>query len=751
MLGDSESDSLAGCPHGRLQCPAHRFMARDIFAASATLTQSLALHGLETNARDGQCPAVKLSFARNMSLQKGRRADGYRGDVRCWTPANTKKLWIARTAGEVAVLRTRWALRDFCCSLGRTSSCWQGTLTFKRCCTETRATSSSLWNTQEKEASCWPSPTITRTCCGLRLFGLCAALVWRNATWDHLALCCRGEMPDPTRRGEAFLSGCHRRLHFQDITLQLGVRLTGLPRLRPANLGALVEHYHRTGDALVPMLQLQDALTGINIDGLEICAPAMILAKLLEVERDSLSVMPSLTRSRLAALKSFWFSLQREGFGAQALTWVNASSQVPGTSGPLPFAGEVPKHWLNLTAASIYRSFHRIDAQVKQWTSVATLRRRVGFKVNVVMPFCARADGEYLPLLESLILQESLPLTEVVDLYIYDICYAFFDVSSSAYSLENEAEVEIDLSSGSERAGSSHSLVALSSSLLRVAKYFRRAFVIPFHEEIPTGEVSPNLHHVAQHYDDLPDFMMFIHVDVYEHVEVPALVSVLNSFALRLWPRELPFLHLGRRHSGPIDATGRVRSEIRSYCRMRAPREGVQRKTAPSIFRGDSVLERYTVRTPSGWYCQWVELAWELLFHHPPQLPEDDYGGYDYGQFVASREAAKARPKAFWQNGWRALCSSSNYRLLLGTKFLSWKDLTAMERTKEEKFTWFGFHKGLEMAFEHLWHVVFHPEAATWLWPSRLRDPSLPLGLKFAMNGDPTLLRFYRWTPHDPL
>ena len=74
-------------------------------------------------------------------------------------------------------------------------------------------------------------------------------------------------------------------------------------------------------------------------------------------------------------------------------------------------------------------------------------------------------------------------------------------------------------------------------------------------QEIPTGEVSPNLHHVAQHYDDLPaltlalpvrfklmasvlripneDFMMFIHVDVYEHVEVPALVSVLNSFALR--------------------------------------------------------------------------------------------------------------------------------------------------------------------------------------------------------------------------
>ena len=30
----------------------------------------------------------------------------------------------------------------------------------------------------------------------------------------------------------------------------------------------------------------------------------------------------------------------------------------------------------------------------------------------------------------------------------------------------------------------------------------------------------------------------------------------------------------------------------------------------------------------------------------PAELSKDDYGGYDYGQFVASREAAKARPKA---------------------------------------------------------------------------------------------------------
>ena len=36
-----------------------------------------------------------------------------------------------------------------------------------------------------------------------------------------------------------------------------------------------------------------------------------------------------------------------------------------------------------------------------------------------------------------------LSLSQVVDLYIYDICYAFFDVSSSAYSLENEAGANV--------------------------------------------------------------------------------------------------------------------------------------------------------------------------------------------------------------------------------------------------------------------------------------------------------------------
>lgn len=272
--------------------------------------------------------------------------------------------------------------------------------------------------------------------------------------------------------------------------------------------------------------------------------------------------------------------------------------------------------------------------------------------------------------------------------------------------------------------------------------------MVPFFEEMATGEVAPNLHHVARHYDDLPDFMMILHPDAYEHIPILSFVALLNSLALRLFP-DVGFLHLGRRFNGPVDASGRVGSEIQSYCRMRAPSKGSAARR--SVFRGDSFLERYTMRTPSGRYCQWVEVAWELLFDRPPKLPEDDYGGYDFAQYIASRRAAESRPKAFWQNAWRSLCSASNYQLLLGTKFISWKEITSTEGKRRL----YKFHKGLTTAFEHLYHVIFNPRAKTWRWPTRPRNPSLPLGLKLTKGGlgvgNLGQLREYRWAPHQPL
>merc|ERR1712150_203739 len=128
------------------------------------------------------------------------------------------------------------------------------------------------------------------------------------------------------------------------------------------------------------------------------------------------------------------------------------------------------------------------------------------------------------------------------------------------------------------------------------------------------------------------------------------------------------FLNLGQRHNGPVDMAGRVNSEVQSYCAKRHNQHGRTTtgdiQASWSVFRGASTLMRISNRTPSGAYCQWLELAWELLFGTPLRLPEDDYGGYDYGQFVVTREAVQRRPQAFWARAWRALCSQNNYLLL---------------------------------------------------------------------------------------
>ncbi|CAE6966432.1 unnamed protein product [Symbiodinium sp. CCMP2456] len=577
--------------------------------------------------------------------------------------------------------RTSWLFRDVCCSLGRTSPCWYGQLTFQRCCTTKSSALPQggfglpIWDVWDfrKESACWPSPIITSTCCGLTLPQMCASDAWGKNPWALMKSCCKKPglevrthlLPEP------LLKGCHQRLYYEESFLQLQGYCLGVPRLRPDQLGGYVAYYHRTGDALPTMLEIQTGMSHRKVNGLELCPPSMMLANLLQIERDSIFTPPMHTLAALASVKEFWRSLQ--GYFKLA----------PASNGSLPELRAGAGNWLNVTSNSIRESFLRIDSQVRELASLANRRKKHGFNVNLVMPVCGDHDMEHLDTMERSVLQETRPLNDVIDLYIYDVCFRFCE--SAAYGPENDVEVELDLRTGSELPGSAFALRQLPESLLR----------------LPTGEVAPNLHHVFRHYDDLPDFMMILHPDGYEHIEIFALVSVLNSLALRI-------LRLGQ---------------------------------GSALFSEDSFLERYTTRDPTGPYCQWVELAWELLFDRPPQLPEDDlwahydYGGYDFAQYIASRKAAQSRPKAFWQNAWRALCSASNYQLLLGTKFISWRELSSSEEARGAD----SFHKGLTTAFEHLYHVIFNPGAKTWLWPTRLRDPSLPLGLKFAMAGNPTL------------
>jgi len=332
-------------------------------------------------------------------------------------------------------------------------------------------------------------------------------------------------------------------------------------------------------------------------------------------------------------------------------------------------------------------------------------------------------------------------------LYLYDICYAFFPAGSQVYDLENRLEFEIHGPRSDEALA-----LTLPWPVLELARRFARAVLVPFHEEVACAEVTVNIHHIAQNYDHLADVILFVHTDFFEHIDGIAIGKVLASAARGLWPSNMTFLYLGHRHNGPVDPSGRVSSELTSYCEPRhaiSASEPIPRRW--SAYRGGSSLRRYTWhRQPAGNWCQWIELAWELMFGRPLRLPRDDYGGYDFGQFVATRQAARRRPKSFWASAWRALNRRSNYQLLLGTRYVSHKvEFYTSPKSPENFFT---FHRGLGSVFEHLWHVLFFPDAKSWLWPTRLRDPTVPLTFKFDLHErNSGIIRHYRWEQSEPL
>merc|ERR1711871_1343011 len=123
-------------------------------------------------------------------------------------------------------------------------------------------------------------------------------------------------------------------------------------------------------------------------------------------------------------------------------------------------------------------------------------------------------------------------------------------------------------------------------------------------------------------------------------------------------------------------------------------------------------------------YCNWVPHIWELLFEQPFIPNIDDWGGYSFMQIAVSRDAMLRRPRSFWERAWQALARQQNYQLLPGTRFISWRT---------DGLANFSWHKGVEIAMEHLPHVLFFPHAKSRLWPTRLHDATVPLSFKVSM------------------
>eukprot|EP00439_Symbiodinium_sp_Y106_P056747 s3658_g7.t7 len=340
----------------------------------------------------------------NAALLKGARY----GDIRCYHPHDVLMMTMGEgisagegaSTGEKMLKRKSWLLRDVCCSQGRTGPCWSGPFTFQRCCTTNAHGPPAAWDFTQ-ESQCWPSYTIMRTCCSLRLPQLCASVAWPRNGEEHMERCC-GEEAKPASGAheprQPWLKGCHRRLYAEEAILQFQGQCRA-PRLRPDQLGALVAYYHRSGDVLPNMVEIQEGLLSRKVDGLEMCAPSMMLARLLEVERDSISLPPIETRSALTNLSIFWERLE-QGFGVHA----SINSKLGQGHEEVPLAAG--SDWLNVTRNSIRNSFMRIASQAKELESLAVRRKKHGFKVNVVLPVCGDKDDTHLDELERVVLQD---------------------------------------------------------------------------------------------------------------------------------------------------------------------------------------------------------------------------------------------------------------------------------------------------------------------------------------------------------
>lgn len=682
----------------------------------------------------------------------------YKGDPRCWTRSALGLLFKSLFPGNSNILKT-WLVQETCCGQGRFSTCWNNEYNFDSCCVQQRhrnelyidpalhlpptpsidvlTRSVDSWSIAPRNYSCWSQRWVQVICCKLMTHSICG-IGAENGAYDRglFDRCCGVTIDDVAVK--QYPGGCRTRLWLEESNLYFQYKASALPPLRFEDLGGLAKHFYETGDAIPSLLIIVNALLGRRGAALELCAPAAVLAHLLHLERSLYSTNLQLARRRLHQLKQLWAD------ATAATTMTNHSVASP----------SLEDNDDTTLVQAVHVGFRRVQALIAKIDQEARARSKAGFEAHFLLAFCWPQEKSHLEYLLEKVFVRGL-LERSGTLYLYDVCYRLFPGGSEAYDLRNEFELDI---SGGKRDFDEidtkyRPVNPLPLLVLRFANRFRRAVLVPFHEEVPMGMISMVMRHMAVHYDRLPDVLFCLHPDMMEHIPGEALQQVLDIISFRRWPSDVHYLSMGHRHLFPISASGRVKGEPSFYCANRAGLpEGYNLSSGRwSAFKGGSHLVRISNRRPWGAYCQWLELAWELLFERPMRFPDDDYGSYDFGQTIVSRHAVRQRPKSFWQRAWRAMCSRSNYQLIPGLRYVS--EAVEFVGTPGRKFLddWSGYHKAMECVFEHLWVVIFNPHAKSWLWPTRLRDPTLPLVFKSVVFQNPAQLQGYQWTPHSSL
>jgi len=181
-------------------------------------------------------------------------------------------------------------------------------------------------------------------------------------------------------------------------------------------------------------------------------------------------------------------------------------------------------------------------------------------------------------------------------------------------------------------------LASLPKEAAAAAKHFRSVEVIPVDASPQAWEAARYLLHLASRYDDLADFTLFLHPDVFEHVNPRTLRNVLQAL--------------------------RVGSLRQSGLSLEQGRDGVDdREEADRWYEFLSLSHHYLTRpsrasSPSS-NCTGAELGFRDLRHSifgdeegGDEGSEVELGGFGFyccSQFMVHRDRVRRRPREWYR------------------------------------------------------------------------------------------------------
>ncbi|CAD7934411.1 unnamed protein product [Amoebophrya sp. A120] len=379
---------------------------------------------------------------------------------------------------------------------------------------------------------------------------------------------------------------------------------------------------------------------------------------------------------------------------------------------------------------------------------------------------------------------------------------------------ENENE-QTESSSGESPPATSTSRRAGLSKL-----YFDNSLT----EAVPSGEIVAYFYHLWKYYDRMSDVTLFLHPDYQEHIREQLLERVLYSLkGNNTWDFSLGFMYLGWRHESPV-IDGKVGPHWSRHCphyvaggsgssgtgRARAPTTTKNKPVAEVLvddprppgtplypcrfdeWAFSNVVRRHRHDVVGDYNPELLRRIWRILFQEEFHTVYDDFGGYDFNQFLVSRDRVRStNQRSYYRHVAYQLQDLAQYRELFGggprrtstssrssptrneilknvmsrsrghnrangknenmkapsssrqrLKFKTGRGPGPARHPNAQSFVSdrvdltprYGFNKGVCIWFEHLWHLLFGVDDARWK-PKEERSLGVGVGSSAAASG----------------